>query len=116
MTGLAGVDLPISPTNIVQLPFLLLIPGSGWHVSHCDVPVLASSASEEPDWFPYVCGGRGLGQLCPDSLGTNTGFVPMLSVLEKSLSTLGPLLPGQGLCVGISEVESNVSFQEISFI
>lgn len=96
MTGLAGTDLPVSPTDIVRLPFLLLFPGSGWCESHCDVLVLASSASEEPDRFPYLCacGGRGLGRLCPDSLGTNTGFVPVLSVLEKSLSTLGPLLPG----------------------
>lgn len=80
--------------------------------------MLASSASEDPDRFPYlcVCGGRELGRLCPDSLGANTEFVPMLSVLEKSLSTLGPLLPGQGLCVGVSKVESNVSFQEIGFI
>lgn len=76
--------------------------------------MLASSGSKEPDM--YACGGKGLGQLCPDSLGTNTGFVPMLSVLEKSLSMLGPHFPGQGLCAGISEVESNVSFQEIGFI
>lgn len=101
--GLAGIDLPVSPTDIVRLQFLLLFPGSSWRVSRCDVLVLASSASEEPDWFPYLCacGGRGLGQLCPDSLGTNIGSVPVLSVLEKSLSMLGPLLPGQGLCWNI---------------
>lgn len=80
--------------------------------------MLASSACEEPDLFPYLCacGGRGVGRLCPYSLGTNAGFVPVLSVLKKSLSALGPLLPGEGLCVGVSEVESNVSFQEIGFI
>lgn len=112
MRRLAGTDPSFSPTDISS-SFLFL---AGTQVA--DVLVLASSASHELDHFPYLC-------VCVWREGTwpalsNTRFVPMLSVLEKSLSMLGPARcsphPGQELHVGISELESSVSFQEIGFI